>query len=40
MGSPLFQENFDTLKLDRSDAKITLANINKDPCLVQGTWQL
>jgi hypothetical protein len=29
-----------TLKLDRSDAKITLANINKDLCLVHGTWQL
>jgi len=29
-----------TLKLDRSDAKITLANINKDRCSVQGTWEL
>jgi hypothetical protein len=29
-----------TLKLDRSDAKITLANINKDVCKVLGTWQL
>jgi Type II site-specific deoxyribonuclease len=29
-----------TLKLDRSDAKITLANINKDVCHVLGTWQL
>jgi len=29
-----------TLKLDQSDAKITLANINNDLCLVQGTWQL
>ncbi len=29
-----------TLKLDRSDAKITIANINKDLCLVHGTWQL
>jgi len=29
-----------TLKLDRSDAKITLANINKDLCLVHGTWEL
>lgn len=29
-----------TLKLDRSDAKITLANINKELCLVHGTWQL
>lgn len=29
-----------TLKLDRSDAKITLANINKNVCLVHGTWKL
>ena len=29
-----------TLKLDRSDAKITLANINKDVCRVMATWQL
>ena len=29
-----------TLKLDRSDAKITLANINKLVCSVLGTWQL
>ena len=29
-----------TLKLDRSDAKITIANINKELCMVQGTWQL
>jgi hypothetical protein len=29
-----------TLKLDRSDAKITLANINKHVCSVLGTWQL
>lgn len=29
-----------TLKLDRSDAKITLANINKQMCSVLGTWQL
>jgi len=29
-----------TLKLDRSDAKITIANINKEICLVHGTWQL
>jgi len=65
MGSPLFQESFDsafisacspdgptinipigqdppdfTLKLDRSDAKITLANINKNLCLVHGSWEL
>ncbi len=29
-----------TLKLDRSDAKITLANINKQLCMVHGVWQL
>jgi len=29
-----------TLKLDRSDAKITIANINKELCLVHGTWQV
>lgn len=29
-----------TLKLDRSDAKITIANINKGLCVVHGTWQL
>ena len=29
-----------TLKLDRSDSKITLANINKDVCEVLGSWQL
>lgn len=29
-----------TLKLDRSDAKVTLANINKDVCSVLGNWQL
>ncbi len=29
-----------TLKLDRSDAKITIANINKDLCMVHGTWRL
>jgi len=29
-----------TLKLDRSDAKITVANISKALCLVHGTWQL
>lgn len=29
-----------TLKLDRSDAKITIANIRKDLCLVHGTWQI
>ena len=29
-----------TLKLDRSDAKITIANINKALCIVHGTWRL
>jgi hypothetical protein len=29
-----------TLKLDRSDAKITLANIAKDACIVHGTWTI
>jgi hypothetical protein len=29
-----------TLKLDRSDAKVTLANINKDVCSVLANWQL
>jgi hypothetical protein len=29
-----------TLKLDRSDAKITIAKINKQLCLVHGVWQL
>jgi hypothetical protein len=29
-----------TLKPDRSDAKITLANINKQLCMVHGVWQL
>lgn len=29
-----------TLKLDRSDAKITVANINKALCMVHGTWTL
>ncbi len=29
-----------TLKLDRSDAKITLANINKQLCMVHGVCQL
>ena len=29
-----------TLKLDRSDAKITLAKISKDCCIVHGTWKL
>lgn len=41
IGIPVGQENPDfTLKLDRSDAKITLANINKDVCRVLGTWHL
>jgi len=29
-----------TLKLDRSDAKVTIAKINKQLCLVHGLWQL
>lgn len=29
-----------TLKLDRSDAKVTIANIDKSKCKVHGTWQL
>lgn len=29
-----------TLKLDRSDAKITVANIDKSLCTVHGTWRL
>lgn len=29
-----------TLKLDRSDAKVTLANINKAVCRVLGSWTL
>ncbi|MCS7011457.1 MAG: hypothetical protein RMJ52_06325 [Gemmataceae bacterium] len=29
-----------TLKLDRSDAKITVTNINKKLCTVHGTWQM
>jgi Type II site-specific deoxyribonuclease len=41
IGIPVGQVNRDfTLKLDRSDAKITLANINKNVCQVLGLWQL
>lgn len=41
IGIPVGQEIPDfTLKLDRSDAKITLANINKDVCRVLGVWKL
>jgi len=29
-----------TLKLDRSDSKITISNINKDVCFVHGSWRL
>lgn len=29
-----------TLKLDRSDAKITLANIAKSKCVVHGSWKI
>lgn len=41
IGIPIGQDppNF-TLKLDRSDAKITLANIDKRVCTVVGTWLL
>ncbi len=38
---PVGQEPPDfTLKLDRSDAKVTLANIRKECCIVHGTWQI
>ena len=41
IGIPIGQDPPDfTLKLDRSDAKITLANINKGVCSVLATWQL
>ena len=41
IGIPIGQDPPDfTLKLDRSDAKITLANIDKRVCSVVGTWQL
>ena len=41
IGIPIGKDPPDfTLKLDRSDAKITLANINKLVCSVLGTWQL
>ena len=41
IGIPIGQDPPDfTLKLDRSDAKITLANIDKRVCTVEGTWQL
>ncbi len=29
-----------TLKLDRSDAKVTLANILKSKCILHGTWKI
>lgn len=29
-----------TLRIDRSDAKITIANINRDLCITHGIWQL
>lgn len=29
-----------TLKLDRSDAKVTIANIDKSKCKIHGSWQL
>lgn len=41
IGIPVGQSPPDfTLKLDRSDAKVTLANINKDACRVLGSWTL
>ena len=41
IGIPVGQDPPDfTLKLDRSDAKVTLANINKGVCSIEGTWQL
>ena len=41
IGIPVGQDPPDfTLKLDRSDSKVTLTNINKDVCSVLGTWQL
>ncbi len=41
IGIPVGQDPPDfTLKLDRSDAKVTLANIDKRVCSVVGTWQL
>lgn len=41
IGIPVGQDPPDfTLKLDRSDAKITLANVSKSVCRVLGTWQL
>ena len=41
IGIPVGKDPADfTLKLDRSDAKITLANINKEVCSVLATWQL
>lgn len=41
IGIPVGQDPPDfTLKLDRSDAKVTLANIDKRVCPLVGTWQL
>lgn len=41
IGIPIGQDPPDfTLKLDRSDAKVTLANIDKRVCTVVGTWLL
>lgn len=38
---PVGQDPADfTLKLDRSDAKITVANIRKTLCTVHGTWEI
>lgn len=41
IGIPVGKDPADfVLNLDRSDAKVTLAQINKDVCSVLGTWQL
>lgn len=41
IGIPVGQDPPDfTLKLDRSDAKVTLAKIDKRVCTVEGTWRL
>ncbi|MXX72048.1 MAG: hypothetical protein F4205_07515 [Gemmatimonadetes bacterium] len=41
IGIPVGQDPPDfTLKLDRSDAKVTLARIDKRVCTVEGTWRL
>ena len=41
IGIPVGQDPPDfKLKLDRSDAKITLTHIRKDVCIVHGTWKI